>query len=170
MSHRSRCSVFISPLNVGPILEENPDWSVSTSSSRGPMHSSSSRLSHGPRGLAHSQRRNTHSCFTCSSQMGPSHSLLLLSGLRHPVATLALSCTGFAGFVFGAGVLSAPVCVLEFLGMLCHLCFWTCYPLFWVHLFQFFGRVFFFFLVRIWENPNTMMLPPSQFCKIQNSS
>ena len=91
------------------------------SSSRGPVRSSSSRLCHSPRGLTHSLTRNT--CLICA---------------------LALCSTDSASFICGVGVLSAPICVLEFLGMFCHLCFWTRYPWarFWVQL-EFF--IFFFF-------------------------
>lgn len=96
------------------------------SSSRGPVHSGSSRLGHGPHGLTPSLTRNT--CL---------------------IWALALSSADSASFVCGAGVLSAPICILEFLGMFCHLCFWTRYPWarFWVQL------EFFIFFFSLWREP-----------------
>ena len=76
---------------------------------KGPVLSSSSGPHHGPGGLTPSDKGHPF-------------------GLSYSAAALALSCTHSAAFVCGAGVSSARICGLEFLGMFCHLCFWTCYP------------------------------------------
>lgn len=125
------------------LLEENPGWSLSISN--GLVHSSFSRLCRGPTTgegtllpwiLVDSPTTGEGTPLISPARLkGPTllsseyllallRPLLITGLLDYPVASPCFPLCRLwqqTGFVCGVGVLSVSTCVLEFLGMLCHL-------------------------------------------------
>lgn len=127
----------------GSLLEENPGWSLSIS--KGLVYSSFSRLCRGPTTgegallpwiLVDSPTTGEGTPLISPALLKGAHPAVqwipvgsfeaspLYRSVGYPVASPCFPLCRLrqqTGFVCGVGVLSASTCVLEFLGMLCHL-------------------------------------------------